>query len=152
MRNNTFITFLFLLILIAVRTGSASDASTFNETKVLAQNEAILDLSGNEAFVLRQSWWRGMLDPGKAKIIQVQLFKRNEYRFWYAVPDRQADIAIHVYDSDGNFVKSLKRDLDRKNVVATTIKPEKTGLYFLRISLSAEVETPQDWAVIYAYR
>lgn len=134
----------------SVETPQLSD--THNYIKLLAQEAALPSLRGEEKFILRESWWSGNLEPGKAKLIQVQLFRRNAYQFWIAVPNRNAEPLINVYDSEGNLVSSEAITFDSENIVSTLIEPEETGVYYLRVSLKTTVEDPQDWAVIYAYR
>ena len=48
-----------------------------NDIKIMAQRAALPSLKGDEKFILRESWWSGNIAPGKAKLIQVQLFRRN---------------------------------------------------------------------------
>ncbi len=131
---------------------SGEGASVLNDSKLLAQKTAIRDLSGNDAFVLRQTWWKGSIKPGQAKLIQIQLFKRNEYRFWYAVPGRDATVRVHVYNGKGDLVKTESTKYPVNNVASTMISVDATGLYFVRIFLSNGIEAPQDWALIYGYR
>ncbi|NRB73789.1 MAG: T9SS type A sorting domain-containing protein [Verrucomicrobiales bacterium] len=123
-----------------------------NDIKVLAQKAALPSLAGDEMFVLRESWWGGSIEPGKAKLHQVQLFKRNSYRFWLAVPDRRAELNLNVYDSTGQLVKTELFEIDGTNIVTLLVSPEVTGIYFVRVSLKTSIEIPQDYAVIYAYR
>ncbi len=123
-----------------------------NYMKVLAQKAALPTLQGDEKFILRESWWSGNMEPGKAKLIQVQLFRRNSYQFWLAMPSRDAEPLINVYDSEGNLVPSESFDFEGKNIVSTMVQPEITGVYYIRVSLKTTIENPQDWAVIYAYR
>ena len=120
--------------------------------KLLAQKAALPSLKGEDKFILRESWWSGNLGPGKAKLIQVQLFRRNSYKFWLAVPSREGEPLINVYDSEGNLADTEVSQFDPKNVVATTFRPETTGVYYIRVSLNTTVENAQDWAVIYGYR
>ncbi len=127
-------------------------SNSHNYIKLLAQEAALPSLRGEEKFILRESWWSGNLDPGKAKLIQVQLFRRNSYQFWIAVPNRNAEPLLNIYDSEGNLVSSEAVTFDSDNIVSTVIQPEETGVYYLRVSLKTTVEAPQDWAVIYAYR
>ncbi len=129
-----------------------SQAELLSDSKLLAQKAAIKDLSGDDPFVLRQNWWKGIIEPGQAKLIQIQLFKRNDYRFWFAVPGRDAEISIHLYDGKGNLVETERTNFPAKNVVGTMISAESTGLYFVRIYLSKTVKIPQEWALIYGYR
>ena len=92
------------------------------------------------------------MGPGKAKLIQVQLFRRNAYQFWLAVPNRKGEPILNVYDGEGNLVPTEKISGEGGNIVSTVVKPETTGVYYIRVSLKTSIETAQDWAVIYAYR
>ncbi len=136
----------------ADRQVAAGDLDAINDSKLLAQKTAIKDLSGDDAFVLRQTWWKGIIEPGQAKLIQIQLFKRNEYRFWYAVPGRDATVRIHLYNGKGDLVKTESAKYPVNNVASTIISVESTGIYYVRIFLSGGIEAPQDWALIYGYR
>tara|TARA_R110000850_G_scaffold19988_9_gene59830 strand:+ start:4707 stop:5201 length:495 start_codon:yes stop_codon:yes gene_type:complete len=123
-----------------------------NDIKVLAQKAALPTLAGDEKFVLRESWWGGSIDPGKAKLHQVQLFKRNSYKFWLAVPDTRAELNLNIYNSEGQIVPTETANVDGTNIVSTVVSPELTGIYFVRISLKTTIDVEQDYAVIYAYR
>ena len=123
-----------------------------NYIKLMAQEAALPSLQGEDRFILRESWWSGNLAPGKAKLIQVQLFRRNSYRFWMAVPSRDGEPLLNVYDSEGALVPSETFTHEGQNIVSTVISPESTGGYYLRVSLKTTIENPQDWAVVYAWR
>jgi len=140
---------------VLAQDGEPSAVEAFNkinDIKVLAQKAALPALAGDEKFVLRESWWGGSIDPGKAKLHQVQLFKRNSYRFWLAVPDRRAELNLNVYDGSGQLVQTELSEIDGSNIVTLIVSPEVTGIYFVRVSLKTTIEVPQDYAVIYAYR
>jgi len=123
-----------------------------DDIKLIAQRAALSALSGENPFVLRESSWSGVIDPGKARLIQVQLFKRNEYQFWLAVPDRKAGVNVNVYDGKGQIVETENITYDASNVASLVVSPRDTGVYYLRISLQTSITTPQKWSVIYAYR
>lgn len=124
-----------------------------DEVKQIANRAALSALTGDEKFILRESYWNGNLAPGKAKLIQVQLFRRNEYKFWFAAPERDAQLALNIYDSEGQIMEAATSQIeDKTNIVTLEFEPELTGTYYLRIALKTTSERPQDWAVIYAYR
>lgn len=131
---------------------AAEGAPVLDDIKLAAQHAALPFLSGENPFVLRESSWSGTLDPGKARLIQVQLFLRNEYHFWFAVPDRKAGLNLNIYDGKGEMLKTENLTYDNSNVVSLIVRPEETGIYYLRVSLQTSIETPQKWSVIYAYR
>ncbi len=131
---------------------AAAEVPVLDDIKLLAQQAALPYLGGENPFVLRESSWSGMLDPGKARLIQVQLFLRNEYHFWFAVPDRKAGLNLNVYNGAGEMVKTENLTYGDPNVVSLIVRPEETGIYYLRISLQTTATAPQKWSVIYAYR
>jgi hypothetical protein len=132
--------------------GEEVKSPVVDEVKLIAQRAALSSLTGENPFVLRESSWSGVIDPGKARLIQLQLFKRNEYHFWMAVPDRKAGVNVNVYDGKGGLVESENVTYDAGNVASVIVRARETGVYYLRISLQTTVETPQKWSVIYAYR
>jgi hypothetical protein len=126
--------------------------NSLNDIKVMAQESALPLLGGDEKFVLRQSWWGGSIYPGKAKLHPVQLFKGNSYCFWFAVPDRQAELNLNIYNSDGQLVPTRLSEIGGSNIVTLTMSPNVTGMFFVRVSLKRSIDVPQDYAVIYAFR
>lgn len=124
----------------------------FEELKLIAQRAAIPQLSGERPFILRETTWSGQVDPGKARLIQVQLFKRNDYHFWFVVPDRKAGLNLNLYNGKGELVEGTNQSYETPNLVGLMVSAGETGVYYLRISMQTTVETPQPWTVIYAYR
>jgi hypothetical protein len=130
-----------------------------NLVKLLAQRAALPFLRGDGRFVLRESWWNGRISPGESKLIQVQLFNRNAYQFWLAVPSRNAAVDLNLYDSEGKLVEAEYPEVEGSNLVSLLVEPERSGLYYLRVALRADQEdesaarvSEQEWGVIYAYR
>jgi hypothetical protein len=146
----------------ALLAGSASAQSTdedvaeppvLDEVRLIAQRAALPFLVGEKPFILRESAWSGEIAPGKARLIQVQLFKRNDYHFWLAVPDRAAVVGLHLYDGKGNLLEAEAHRYDSPNVTSISASPGETGVYYLRVFLAEEtVATPQRWTVVYGYR
>ena len=120
--------------------------------KLSAQRAALGDLTGENPFILRESGWKGTIKPGEARLVQIQFFRRTEYQFWLARGDRKAEINLNIYDGEGQKVESEEITYDQTNVVSTRVKPELTGVYYVRISLKTTIEDPQEWSMIYAYR
>lgn len=123
-----------------------------DEAKVIAQQAALPKLRGEDGYILRESAWAGELEPGKARLLQVQLFKRNGYHFWFAVPDQRAAVNLNLYNGNGELVPTTEHRYPTTNIVGLEISPESTGIYFLRVSLQTNVQEPQSWSVIYAWR
>ncbi len=129
-----------------------SDSGRLSDVKLLAQRFALTSLSGDTPFILRESWWSGSLDPGKAKLIQVQLFQRNQYQFWLAVPEREAKLNLNLYDGKGELVETEAVTGEEDRVLSMIVRPPASGVYYVRVSLQTNLTSPQDWAVIYAYK
>ena len=136
----------------AAKAAAEVEAPPIDDVKLIAQRAALSALSGKKPFILRESAWSGVIDPGKARLIQIQLFKRNDYQFWLAVPDRNAGVDVNVYDGKGQLVETENITYDVPNVASLIVTPRDTGVYYLRISLQTTITTPQKWSVIYAYR
>ena len=101
-------------------------------------------------FVLREAWWNGELGSGETKILQHQLFKRNEYWFWLGCSDQSSEVNIHIYDSQGNLADA--ESWQKENVAGVRVVPEVTGNFYIRVSIADASDPPAEWAVIYAYR
>lgn len=129
-----------------------AEVDEVDEVKLIAQRAALPSLTGENPFILRESSWAGEVEPGKARLIQVQLFKRNDYHFWLAVPDREAGVSLNLYNGKGELLETENPRYERPNVVGLVVSPAETGLYYLRLSLHSTVGQPQPWSVIYAYR
>ena len=138
-----------LLVLIGLMAGLAHafihDGKSFAIEAALPQ----LELEENP-FVLREEWWNGELKAGENKIMQHQLFKRNEYWFWAGGSIEACEVSIHVYNAEGTLVDA--EAFQRGNVAGVRVVPDKTGSYYLRVAVEKSEENPVEWAVIYAYR
>ncbi len=138
--------------LCAQEAAPPAEAPVLDEVKLIAQRAALAHLGGEKPFILRESSWSGEIEPGMAKLIQVQLFKRNDYHFWLAVPDRRGEVDVALYDGKGERVEGTRFQYESPNIASFAASAEETGLYYLRISLLDTVEKPQRWTVVYAYR
>lgn len=108
-----------------------------------------LELKDNP-FVLREAWWNGKLGIKETKILQHQLFKRNEYWFWLGCSLDDAEGSIHIYDSEGNLADA--EAWEKNNVAAVRVVPKSTGTHYIRVAVDKASQMPVEWAVIYAYR
>jgi len=144
-----------LALLVAgpgARAQESASLPEIDEARFLAEQAALPYLGGSDPFVLRESGWSGRLSPGGEKLIQVQLFRRNEYRFWFALPNRQAVASVNIYNGEGELIETETVWYAGKHVVGTAIRPGATGIHYVRIAITRKSEQPEDWSVIYAYR
>lgn len=134
-----------ILLLGSVVYGFVHEGKSFAIEAAIPQ----LDLKENP-FVLREAWWNGELKAGETKIIQHQLFKRNDYWFWLGVSQMESKVSIHIYDSDGRLADS--EAWQDRNVAAARISPKATGIHYIRVAVESVDEPPAEWAVVYGYR
>ena len=110
-----------------------------------------LDLEENP-YLLRESWWHETFSKkGDVKLIQHQLFKRNDYWFWAGLSEPDAKVSVHIYDSEGDLAET--EDWQKNHTAGARIVPEASGNYYIRVEL---LENPSgeevEWAVVYAFR
>lgn len=135
----------------ALASGVAVVYGYVHEGKSFAIEAAVPQLELEEnPFSLREAWWNGELEPGETKIIQHQLFKRNEYWFWLGASVPGSKVNIHCYDSDGRLADA--ESWQDRHVAAARIVPKKTGVHYIRIAIEEAPAKPVPWAVVYGYR
>lgn len=161
-RSRTFITLekrsrlrrcLWLAPLLLLATGVHLTWAFVSDGKSAAIEAALpqLDLTENP-YLLRESWWHETFSKkGDVKLIQHQLFKRNDYWFWAGLSEPDAKVSVHIYDNEGELADS--EDWQKSHVAGARIVPEASGNYYIRVEL---LENPSgeevEWAVIYAFR
>lgn len=99
---------------------------------------AASEFLANDAFLLRQDYWKGSLTTETGKALRLQFFKGNRYRFFFAANKKQlpdeALLHLHIYDKASNEVASSSTTLSH-NVVDLEFKPKSTGLYLVLMSI-----------------
>ncbi|NOX99149.1 MAG: hypothetical protein GXP30_05365 [Verrucomicrobia bacterium] len=92
----------------------------------------------NDAFLLRQDYWQGKLGTETGKALQLQFFKGNRYRFFFAVSKKQlpdkALLHLHIYDKASKEVATVSSQ-GTSNVIDLTFIPKSTGLYLVLMSI-----------------
>ncbi len=143
----------FLVVLLAIVWVKVGFADEINHEKLLAQRLALMSLKGSEGLILREDWMRGSFKPGESKLIPQQLFKNNQYQFWFAVSGIDDEVQLNIYDGDGKLMKAeTVRFTPKKNIISIRVVPESTGMYYLRVALTGSSKSDKDWALIYAYK
>ncbi len=104
---------------------------------------AASEFLANDAFLLRQDYWQGKLSTETGKALQLQFFKGNRYRFFFAVgksqlPDK-ALLHLHIYDKASKEVATISSQ-GSSNVIDLAFTPKSTGLYLVLMS----IEVPKD--------
>ncbi len=103
-----------------------------------------------EGYTIREDTWGGDLPVATAKAISQQLFKGNDYWFTMGTDVKGATISVHIYDRDGNLVEQSA--WQRDNFAGASIKPTKTGSYFLIVKVEKSSRERTPWGLVYAYR
>jgi hypothetical protein len=95
-----------------------------------------LDLAGafaNDGFKLRDGVAMGSLEPGKPKLVQVNLYAGNEYWFSLAGSGTAKKMAVTVFDETG---KKIDAEPYQEGVTAAAgFSPEASGPYFIKVEL-----------------
>jgi hypothetical protein len=135
---------LLCLWLTTALTAADSDGET------LARKTA-LDLAGafsNDGFKLRDGHWSGTLEPGKSKLIQVNLFVGNSYWFSLGSTGKAKRLVMQAYDETG---QALPLDFhEEAHRIAAGFSPSASGPYYIRIE--AMDGEPTAFCLIYSYK
>lgn len=105
----------------------------------------------NEDYELHEDSWDNIIAGGKTQFLKVQLFKGNEYCFWFSVhlPSLGKGIAsFAVLDSAGNAVPAKTRH--ENGVYEAYFKAPKTGAYRVRMTVSGGSSVPV--ALLYGFK
>jgi hypothetical protein len=103
-----------------------------------------------DGYTIREDTWGGDLPVATAKAISQQLFKGNDYWFTMGTDIKGSTISVHIYDRDGNLVENSA--WQRDSFAGASIKPTKTGSYFLIVKVEKSPRERTPWGLVYAYR
>lgn len=110
-----------------------------------------LELAGafaNDGYKIRDGFWTGSLEPGKPKILQVNLFSGNEYWFSAATLAPKAKLSVEVFDERGRPVEGER--FQDGSVAAAGLAADASGKYFVRLTLQGEEKA--DFCLVYSYK
>lgn len=141
---------LLLITLIAAAATGASAFAAPTDDEVAARKLA-LEIAGaftNEGFKLRDGNWTGIVEIGKAKIIQVNLYAGNQYWFTLGSVPAAKKVQVTVYDESG---KPVEIDpFQDVSVAAAGFSPPTSGSYYVKVE---ELEgTKAAFCLIYSYK
>lgn len=95
-----------------------------------------MELAGafsNDGFKLRDGVTMGTLEPGKPKLVQVNLYAGNEYWFSLAASGKAKKVAVTVFDETG---KKIDAEPYQEGVTAAAgFSPDASGPYFVKVEL-----------------
>jgi hypothetical protein len=142
-----FLIFVCALTTCALLHGAASDG------EVEARRTA-LEVAGaftNEGFKLRDGNWAGSFEPGKPKIVQVNLYAGNQYWFTLGSTAPAKKISLTIFDETGKAVK-IEPDLlyQEPSKFAAGFSPENSGTYFIKAEVVEGAAA--DFCLVYSYK
>ena len=140
----------FFLSLAAASLAIAPLHAAPSDDEVVSRRVA-LDLAGafaNDGFKLRDGNWTGVLEVGKSKIVEVNLYAGNQYWFTLGSVPAAKKLEITVYDESG---KPVEVDPYQENSVAAAgFSPQASGVYYVKVS---ELEGAKAaFCLIYSYK
>lgn len=114
----------------------------------------------DEAFALREGFWKGVLTSHTGRAVRLQFFKRNHYQLFLGVaPDtlpKGARLQLHIFDSENQEIASVTGDEGKAAVNLDFNNTHGSGLYLvlMRIAIPpgplAETELPA--ALFYGWK
>ena len=140
---------LFLTLLCASFTAvMALHAATDGE---VAARRTALDVAGaftNDGFKLRDGYWAGSFEPGKPKLLQVNLYAGNQYYFTLGATPAAKKVSVSVYDETG---KPVSADPYQDTSVASVgFSPENSGIFFVKVEVVEGAAA--DYCLVYSYK
>lgn len=83
-----------------------------------------------EGFDFRADIWIREITPEMGKGVRIQMFKGNEYRVIFAVPNRsKVSISAQLLDDKGTPIASKIEKFKDGSAVILHVTPKKTGVY-----------------------
>ncbi len=139
---------LTLAVLAAAFTLAPLRAATDGEVEARRIAMELAGAFGNDGFKLRDGVVMGSLDPGKPKLVQVNLYAGNEYWFSLAASGTAKKVAVTVFDETG---KKIDAEPYQEGVTAAAgFSPEASGPYFIKVEL-VEGATAA-YCLLYSYK
>lgn len=139
---------LLSLACAALATAAVCAAPTDNEVAARRTALEIAGAFGNDGFKLRDGNWTGLLEVGKPKVIQVNLYAGNQYWFTLGSVPAAKKVAVTIYDEAG---KAVEIDpYEEGSVAAAGFSPATSGSFYIKVE---EVEgAPAAFCLVYSYK
>jgi hypothetical protein len=140
--------FLLTLALAALAAAPLHAAPSDDEVAARKLAGEIAGAFTNEGFKLRDGNWTGVIEVGKPKIIQVNLYAGNQYWFTLGSVGAAKKVSVTIYDETG---KPVEIDpFQDVSVAAAGFSPQASGAYYVKVQ---EIEgTKAAFCLIYSYK
>jgi hypothetical protein len=134
---------------LAAGLGTALQAAPTDDE--VAARRTALDVAGafgNDGFKLRDGNWTGIVEIGKPRIIQVNLYAGNQYWFTLGSVPAAKKLVVTVYDEAGKLLES--DPYQEASVAAAGFSPATSGSYYVKVE---ETEgTAAAFCLVYSYK
>lgn len=139
---------LLISVLIPLAFGSARAQESDSEVEA---RKVALDLAGafaNDGFKLRDGHWSGPIKQGESALVAVNLYAGNQYWFSVGASEGAKNVAVHVYDENGQPVAT--DDYDEEDQAAAGFSPTVSGQYF--VGINPGESAAKSFCLVYSYR
>lgn len=134
--------FLLLTALLVLATGRQVAAEPFPEDS--PEHQALLLASpylGDEAFAIRQDYWRGKVTTRTGRAVKLQFFKGNHYRLFFGAAPTElppgSKLHLHIYGENNEEVARAEGEPGAAAVALEFDNKLQTGLYLVLMRIEA---------------
>ena len=96
---------------------------------------------GDEAFSLRQDYWRGDISPTTGRAVKLQFFKRNIYRLFFGATPAdlppKSKLFLHIYNAENEEVAKVAGEPGATAVALEFDNTLATGIYLVLMRIEA---------------
>jgi len=96
---------------------------------------------GDEAFSLRQDYWRGKISPTTGRAVKLQFFKRNVYQLFFGATPAdlppKSKLFLHIYDGENQEVAKAEGEPGDTAVALEFNNTLATGVYLVLMRIEA---------------
>jgi hypothetical protein len=120
------------------------------DTTIAAYRRAI-EIAGafaNDGFKMRDGFFSGEIMPGKQVVVEVNLYKGNEYWFTVATHGTGSRPSLALFDELGYPLQV--QSFEDENAAAAGVVADASGKVFVRISLESGPASP--FVLLYSYK
>ncbi len=118
------------------------------------EHQALMTASpylGNDAFTLRNDYWKGDVSTQSGRAVRLQFFKGNTYRLFFGasteVLPESARLHLHIFDAKEKEVATVAGEPGQAAVALHFEKTRKTGLYLVLMRIEPKPGPVQEVAV-----
>lgn len=108
--------------------------------------------SVKQGFTMREDAWGGDLGVDEQRAVPAYLYAGNEYCFLLASNTSEARLSVYIYDLHGKLLSGRVHYWQKANFAGAQMKCDKTGQYWLIITVNKSPEDRTNWALVYGYR